>query len=109
MAYSCDARSGGIETFGRTSYFLLGISLALATGSGGGGWLGSSLEPSLSTGVVALLDKVDKGDESSEWSDSTDIDDPNDEFRASSAIRASGRDVRALSIGVGIGGLFPEH
>lgn len=100
-----------METFGRTSYFLLDVSLALATGNGGGGWLGSSLELSLSTGVVALLDSVDNGDESSEWSETTDMDDPKDEFRASSATRASGCGVRAFGFGfsIGVGGLFSAH
>jgi hypothetical protein len=109
IAYSCGARSEGIDTFGRTSYLLLGISRDLAIGKGGGGWFGSSLEPSLSTGVVALLDKVDNGDESSEWSERTDVDDPKDEFLTSSVTRATGWGVSAFGCGVEVGGLFLEN
>jgi hypothetical protein len=84
------------------------MSLALATVTGGRDWLGSSLELSLSTGVVALLDKLDNEDESSEWYDKTDMDDPKEEFCASSAIRASVRAAGALGIGVAVGGLLPQ-
>ena len=82
------------------------MSLALAMGTGGGGCGGGSRELSLSTGVVALLDKVDNGDDRRELSDWIDMDDPKEEFWASSAIRTSTCDVSGFGCGVGVGGLF---
>src|SRR4051812_10770904 len=61
MAYSCGARSEGMDTFGRTSYFFRGISLGLAMGSGGGSCGGRSRELLLPAGVVTSLDNMDNG------------------------------------------------
>jgi hypothetical protein len=58
--------------------------------------------------VVALLDKVDSGDDISDWSERTDMDDAKDAFCVSSALRASSRVEWALDIGVGVGELFPS-
>lgn len=82
IAYSERARSGGIETLGRTSHFRLGKSVGWLTRVTSGAT--ASLELSTSTGVVALLDTDGGRDERSNWSDKEDNED--DEFEDASFV-----------------------